>query len=250
MESKRILIVDDNDLNRKLFENLLSQFYRIDTAKNGLEALEKLEEDSFDLVLMDIQMPTLDGISAMKRIRNGEKSETKILAITAFADESERENFLTMGFDEFLTKPIRPREFLQTVKGVISSTPFTPEKEKESPENQLEILNRKTIFQLMKYNSREAMEAVFQDFIADCDSVIATGKNLDNLEKLDDFALEIHSLKGNSGTLGAEKIYEVAKESEGFARKNMKIELQESLKSLEFSIIEFKKHLLEFNFEQ
>ena len=121
MKSKKVLIVDDNDLNRKLFENLLGQLYQIDSANNGLQALEKMEKNPFDLVLMDIQMPKLDGISTMKRIRRGEQSDTLIVAITAFADESDRDSFIEMGFDDFLTKPLDLEHLLLSVRRVISN---------------------------------------------------------------------------------------------------------------------------------
>lgn len=245
MKSKRVLIVDDNDLNRKLFENLLSQLYQIDSAQNGQEALEKLERANFDLVLMDIQMPTLDGISAMKRIRKGNQSETIVVAITAFADESDRENFISMGFDDFLTKPIRPREFLDSIKSIINQESINPEPEKIE-ESEPQILNRKVISQLMKYNSREAMELVLKDFLNECEQILGSILEAKESEDFTTLTELLHSLKGNSGTLGAEKIYESAHQAELLAKKKMKNELLQSLDSLEKNIESFKKYSLAF----
>ena len=245
MKSKRVLIVEDNDLNRKLFENLLSQLYQIDSAQNGQEALEKLERANFDLVLMDIQMPTLDGISAMKRIRKGNQAETIVVAITAFADESDRENFISMGFDDFLTKPIRPREFLDSIKSIINQENINPEPEKIE-ESEPQILNRKVISQLMKYNSREAMELVLKDFLNECEQILGSILEAKESEDFTTLTELLHSLKGNSGTLGAEKIYESAHQAELLAKKKMKNELLQSLDSLEKNIESFKKYSLAF----
>ena len=95
MKSKKVLIVDDNDLNRKLFENLIGQLFSFESAKNGLDALALTETQNFDLILMDIQMPQLDGITAMRKIRQG-NNRCPIIAVTAFADESDRVSFIVI----------------------------------------------------------------------------------------------------------------------------------------------------------
>ena len=88
MKSKKVLIVDDNDLNRKLFENLMGSLVTISTAKNGIEAVELAKKVDFDLILMDIQMPQMDGITAMKKIK--QDGPCHIWAVTAYAEESDR----------------------------------------------------------------------------------------------------------------------------------------------------------------
>ena len=93
MKSKKVLIVEDNDLNRKLFENLIGQLYSFQSAINGLEAIDYLTKEHFDLILMDIQMPRMDGISALKKIQNSELTESPVIAVTAFAEETDRISF-------------------------------------------------------------------------------------------------------------------------------------------------------------
>ena len=249
MKNKRVLIVDDNDLNRKLFENLLGQLYQIDSANNGLQALEKMEKNPFDLVLMDIQMPKLDGISTMKRIRRGEQSDTLIVAITAFADESDRDSFIEMGFDDFLTKPIRPREFLDSIKQIMDHEQGTNSTVEIGSFSE-KTLNTDTILQLMKYNSKEAMKSVLDDFIQECDQIVLDIRNKIDWENIEEITLAIHSLKGNAGTLGAEKIFKSALDSETLARKKMIIELKESLPNLEHSTNEFKNYYSNFNLDK
>ena len=70
MKPKKVLIVDDNSLNRKVFENIIGQLYQFGTASNGREALEKIKSGEYDLAIMDIQMPILDGINTLNIIKN------------------------------------------------------------------------------------------------------------------------------------------------------------------------------------
>src|SRR5690606_7392965 len=102
MKNKKVLIVDDNALNRKVFENIIGYSFLFDVAVNGLEALEKIRSDHFDIILMDIQMPKLDGISALKIIRGDNLTSAPVIAISAFSNPSDRDYFLSMGFDDFM----------------------------------------------------------------------------------------------------------------------------------------------------
>src|SRR5690554_3879651 len=101
MKNKKVLIVDDNALNRKVFENIIGYSYLFDVATNGLEAIDKIKSDDFDIILMDIQMPKLDGISAMKIIKEESLSNAPIIAISAYSSQADRDYFLSTGFDDF-----------------------------------------------------------------------------------------------------------------------------------------------------
>jgi CheY-like chemotaxis protein len=112
----KILVVEDNALNAKFAEAVLKRLgYEVDFAINGKIGVEKFLENDYDLILMDIQMPVMDGLEATRKIREyesqlGEKKHIPILAITAFAMEHDRENCLEAGMDEYLTKPYRPAQ--------------------------------------------------------------------------------------------------------------------------------------------
>ncbi|TDQ18573.1 Hpt domain-containing protein [Algoriphagus boseongensis] len=245
MKSKKILIVDDNDLNRKLFENLLGQIYSFESAKNGREALTLAQSKAFDLILMDIQMPQMDGITAMKKIRMNPGHQCPIIAVTAFAEEDERSAFLSEGFDEFIIKPIRPREFLNTIQSVLQI-----KKEnviEETGENPSAILDKNILQQLFKYNSQATIKSVFEEFLNECS---ITEKFLEN-EQFDLALLEnIHSLKGNSGTLGAQRIYQASQKVEEALRTNQMENWEELISTLKNEIKEFKGFLnLETIFE-
>jgi CheY-like chemotaxis protein len=106
----RILLAEDNVVNQKLAMRLLQQMgYRADLASNGIEAIECVERQPYDVVLMDVQMPEMDGLDASRRItakyRPGERP--RIVAMTANAMQGDREECLAAGMDDYVTKPIR-----------------------------------------------------------------------------------------------------------------------------------------------
>ncbi|WP_427982148.1 two-component sensor histidine kinase BarA [Agarivorans sp.] len=104
----KVLAVDDNAANLKLITAMLNELVgQVDTCSNGLEAITKAEEQHYDLILMDIQMPILDGISATQKIRKQSRNQhTPIIAVTAHALAGEKEQLLAQGVDDYLAKPI------------------------------------------------------------------------------------------------------------------------------------------------
>ena len=106
----RILVAEDNVVNQKLALRLLKQMgYRADVASNGIEAIESLERQPYDVVLMDVQMPEMDGLDATRRITARWKAaeRPRIVAMTANAMQGDREECLAAGMDDYMTKPIR-----------------------------------------------------------------------------------------------------------------------------------------------
>ena len=114
----RILIAEDNVVNQKLALRLLQQMgYRADLASNGIEAIESIERQPYDLVLMDVQMPEMDGLEATRRIvaRWPGPRRPRIVAMTANAMQGDREECLAAGMDDYVTKPIRVDELVASL---------------------------------------------------------------------------------------------------------------------------------------
>jgi len=113
-EVLRVLIVEDNLVNQRLATRMLEKRgHRVVVAANGLQALEALDKDAFDLVLMDVQMPEMGGMEATAKIREKETLTGKhqpVIALTAHAMKGDQERCLTAGMDGYLAKPIRPQE--------------------------------------------------------------------------------------------------------------------------------------------
>lgn len=112
----KVLIVDDNAINQSLMKHLLSQWnIDFETANNGLEAVEFLRNNDCDLVLMDIQMPQMDGYVATQTIREELKLNTPIIAMTAHALAGERERCMSRGMNEYISKPITEEELFKLI---------------------------------------------------------------------------------------------------------------------------------------
>jgi CheY-like chemotaxis protein len=106
----RILLAEDNVVNQKLAMRLLQQMgYRADLASNGIEAIECVARQTYDVILMDVQMPEMDGLEATRRIttRWPEDKRPRIIAMTANAMQGDREECMAAGMDDYVTKPIR-----------------------------------------------------------------------------------------------------------------------------------------------
>ena len=114
----RILLAEDNVVNQKLALRLLQQMgYRADLASNGVEAIESIERQPYDVVLMDVQMPEMDGLEAARRItqRWPANARPRIVAMTANAMQGDREACLAAGMDDYITKPIRVEQLIASL---------------------------------------------------------------------------------------------------------------------------------------
>jgi CheY-like chemotaxis protein len=126
----KILLADDNPVNLDLATRLLERKgHQITTAENGEEAVNRYLESTFDVVLMDLEMPGISGIEAARQIRAKEKASsietpayTPIIAMTAHDEETERAACLVIGMDGFITKPINMKTIHQTIQEVIEGS--------------------------------------------------------------------------------------------------------------------------------
>ena len=112
---KKILVAEDNDSNYILMSYILKKYYEFDRAKNGQEAVEKVVGGNYDLILMDIKMPIMDGLEATRQIRaNGHT--LPIVALTANAFDSDRSLAEEAGCNDFLAKPVSSEACLKAIK--------------------------------------------------------------------------------------------------------------------------------------
>lgn len=120
--SEKILIVEDNEINMKLIKAILkTKGYILVEAKDGEEALQAVVREKPDLILMDIQIPKIDGLEATRRIRGMEEiGNTLIIALTAHAMEGDREKILDAGCDGYIAKPIDTRTFPLEVEAILA----------------------------------------------------------------------------------------------------------------------------------
>ena len=121
MTGEQILVVEDNEKNMKLFRDVLQATgYRTLEATTGGEAVELATEHAPDLVLMDIQLPDIDGVEALGRLRADERTASiPVLALTAQAMQGDRERFLAAGFDGYVSKPVNIAELRRHRRGAL-----------------------------------------------------------------------------------------------------------------------------------
>ena len=122
----QILLAEDNLINQKVALRMLERLgYRADAVANGLEAVEALKRQYYDLILMDVQMPEMDGVEATYQIRarTGQPDEPWIIALTANALSGDRERYLAAGMNDYVSKPMKPEELIEAIMAVPQKTP-------------------------------------------------------------------------------------------------------------------------------
>lgn len=217
LSAKNVLIVDDNLINREVAREILKKSgCNVKLAESGEKAIELVLETPFDIVLMDIQMPGMDGIKATKEIRNLPLHKMpKIIAMTAYAMKEDKDRFLKLGLDDYLAKPIRASALINKVLENSDN-----ELNEEEIEASFSIINIEVIKQLKKYGGEEILNSVYDDFeeeansqLKNCANYLAN-KNWDELKKI------MHTLKGTAGTLGIDKVAQTTIKLEAYLKED------------------------------
>ena len=115
----RILVAEDNTINQKLIDRIMAKLgYRIDIVENGLLVLDKIRKATYDLILMDIQMPEMDGLEATRVIRSQAIEQPSIIAMTANAMPEDREVCMQAGMNDYLSKPMKFEDLMEALRKV------------------------------------------------------------------------------------------------------------------------------------
>jgi hypothetical protein len=240
MKNKKVLIVDDNALNRKVFENVIGHNYFFESASDGLEAIDLLKQNKYDIILMDIQMPKLDGISCLKIIKEEEITDIPVIAISAYSNQGDREYFLSTGFDDFIAKPVKPKDLLEAIHFHLNQNTSRiniSEKDKSIDED----INESVIQQLLKYHNLENIRSVYRDFLEEAENLTEEIKLLADFNKFEEIGEKLHILKGNSGTLGINMIYKVTSSFENKIKNKTTETLDEDIGLLKSSLVKYKE---------
>jgi len=237
-----VLLADDNPLNRELASTLLTeQGHRVLAVKNGIEALNALRETPFDLVLMDIQMPIMDGISATRAIRDPNSGATDpnipIVALTAHALKGDRERFLEAGMNDYIAKPIKMRDFYNTIARAINGRPAAlpaPEEER-GPNAAANPFDRENALEMLggKQGLLARMDEIFlRDVPRELDELTDSFRAGDwaNAKRL------AHSIKGAARTVGAQRLGAIAEQMEYLCRQKDTSSAEKELKILESDV--------------
>ena len=217
--SLRILLAEDNAVNQKVALRLLDQLgFHADVASNGLEALEALERQPYDVVLMDVQMPELDGLDASRRICERWPAEVRprIIAMTANAMPEDREACFAAGMDDYVAKPIRPN----VLAGALSrARPLgdTPRGERWGRRHQP---RRERGREPESLGGEEFVAEVIDTFLSDAPALVATLRTTHEEGDTEGLRRAAHTLKSNGQTFGAGRFSELCRELEHRARSD------------------------------
>ncbi len=244
----KILLVDDNDINRNVASSILSKSgCEVTEASSGHEAIKKLKKVHFDLVLMDIQMPDMDGVETTREIRKLNIPDLPpIIAMTAYSMEEDKEHFISEGMDDYISKPIKANALIDKIKTWLDFEPIRVSTDVFSEESEQLVINQNTLHQLHKYGGKELIESVLIDFDKEATQQIKNAKSLFKKKAYEDMRRELHTLKGNAGTLGIEQVSALAATIEKSLKENKFDKILPNLKQLEHCLKDFKESYTNF----
>jgi PAS domain S-box-containing protein len=228
-ESKRrvrILLAEDNPTNQQVAIGILKKLgYGCDTVGNGLEAVRALESLPYDLVLMDVQMPEMDGIEATRAIRNtGSRvmnPAIPIIAMTAHALKSDREKCLAAGMTDYIAKPVRPAELAEVLSRCLVDLRPSPPKDNGDSKGPAEggpEFDRETLLERLGGDDSLVNE-ILNVFMDDCPAQMKQLQQAVADGDIEKIARQAHSLKGAAGNINAESVQELARRVEEAARE-------------------------------
>lgn len=257
----RILLAEDNFVNQRLACRLLEKRgHSVTVVGNGAQVLARLEQEPFDLVLMDVQMPEMDGVEAAAAIRVREQEtglHVPIIAITAHAMEGDREKYLASGMDEYLPKPIRQQDLWNVVERFprisrpTSPSALVPAAQRVSAEAPTEsTAESEALSELPPLDREAALEKVGGDvsllgelaslFLGNWESMLAEVREA--AARGDGLALEraAHALKGSVGNFAADEAYQAALDVEYYARQGLLAGAAEACGRLERAMVRLR----------
>jgi len=222
-----ILLAEDYQPNKQVaLMHLENAGYTVDTVKNGIQAVAVCNEKKYDLILMDVQMPELDGYEATRKIRTG-KSRNKnvpIIALTAYADVTSKKNCREAGMNDIIVKPIKRESFLTMVnnwlpgQSTLKHTKPSDRAEKKGKKATVESVPmdyEKAIFEFG--GNKMVLDNAIKQFIEDLSNQILIFKNAIKTNDVEKFRTEAHRIRGGAANLTAMKLAAYAEQMEEMA---------------------------------
>lgn len=232
-----ILLAEDDYINQIVISRMLEKKgHSVDVVDNGLEVVTAHKNKKYDVILMDIQMPVMDGIEATKLIRerDGSHKHTPIIALTAFALQGDKERFLNLGMDEYIAKPVKMEELFSVIKYVLETN------RREFNFNEIPKLNEKGELVFVQPSELKSPE-VLTSIIHEADEMIKIlFRSLED-NNLDQIEIAAHNLKEFFNQIDAEELKNQAFKIELAVRRgNLKAAVENSME-LRFGLETYKK---------
>jgi CheY-like chemotaxis protein/HPt (histidine-containing phosphotransfer) domain-containing protein len=218
----RILLAEDNVVNQKLAIRLLERLgYRADVVANGIEAIDAVERQPYDLLLSDVQMPEMDGLEATRRIleRWPDGERPWIVAMTAEAMSGDRERCLAAGMNDYVAKPIRVDELVAAIK----RTPRRAGGAEPAPDTVTDrgSIDTGSLVRLLDGTGGDTgfVTELIGQFLSEAPTLIDTARSCLATGDTDEVRRAAHTLKSNAATFGAHALAERSRELEDTAKR-------------------------------
>jgi CheY-like chemotaxis protein/HPt (histidine-containing phosphotransfer) domain-containing protein len=244
---RRILVVEDNPINQQLARQLLIKLgYTATLAESGLEALEALSQKRFDLILMDIMMPGMDGLETTRQIRQREAASGKgehvpIIAVTANAVAGDKEHCLAAGMDGYVTKPVNPGVLHAEIRRFLTCPDDEPPRLAKSEATP--IVDKTEA--LMRIEDEELYRNLIDMFVADSKTYLAELRLAADTDDRPRLKRAAHTLKGVLATLSAKRAEHAARDLETSVEANDADDRAAGIRRVEDEIATFVAHVRE-----
>jgi signal transduction histidine kinase/DNA-binding response OmpR family regulator len=255
----RILLAEDNTINQKVTQRILERLgYRADLAANGMEVLESIKRQSYDVILMDVQMPDMDGVEATQQIRSLLPIEEQpwIIALTAHALSGDREQYLHSGMDDYISKPIRPQELADALlryrrpdntrhaPPIKGTGRLRAEQFEQRVAIDVTVLNR--LRNALGENGSALLVDLINIFLDDAPKKVASIVAAARLQDAQTLREAAHPLKSSSASLGARLFSELCQQIEDMGEKDLISGAEESAEILAAEYDRVRKALIQY----
>ncbi|MCS6824481.1 MAG: PAS domain S-box protein [Cytophagaceae bacterium] len=233
-----VLIVDDNNTNLLVASEILKKTGCIvQTANNANLAISLVRQNNYDVIFMDIQMPEMDGLAALKELKKLDKKLPPIVAMTAYAMEDDKNKFISSGFDDYIPKPIKSENLILKISQLlnIGVKPVITTSDSGNPD----LLNKATVLSMAEYMSPELVMDMYSEFADEISNLLNESLYQAQQKDYEKLKASMHTLKGTAGTVGAFQIEALAKEIESMVKANNLFSLSIKLTDLQHAINEF-----------
>ena len=238
LEDKKILVVDDNILNLKVSKRLFKEYNaEITTCESGYECIEKVKENKYDIIFMDIMMPKLSGVETLKKLKEMESFNTPVVALTADAMSGVSNKYIEVGFNDYLSKPIEKKELNKVLVKYFKIS-------KKEAESKFLIKEDKHNIEYLKENKIEVEKSIellgdietyneiVKTFIEENKKRIPRIKENRIKGNLKEYSIDVHALKSDSKYLGLTKLAEISYNHEIKSKENDKEYIDEHFNEL------------------
>ncbi len=265
VENLRILLAEDNMINQKVALLQLKQLgYQADVAANGIEVLEALQRQPYDVVLMDVQMPEMDGLEATRIIRQQWSPELcpHIIAITANAMSEDRDKCLEVGMDNFITKPIKIPDFTQAlqqahrididittwknINNTNTNQKFSNNIKNDSIIKPKSIVDETMLESIISMGGKELLDEIINDYLNFSPNRLTAIREAIVADNANELRMTAHVLRSSSANLGGVALGNICNQLESLGRANTTMGAAEIFPLLEVEYEQFKQGLINF----